>query len=192
MIGKRWQIKFCKILPIYVLCLLIPLWAKADIYVYQDKDGVMHFTNTPMHQGYRLYIKEKSDFRVYSDVNDGLIKKIAIKYDLPPALLKALIKVESDFNPSAVSESGAIGLMQLKPTTARQMGVRNPFSPQENIEGGARYLKTLLDQFQGNLPKALGAYFVGPNAILQKEEEPKVKAYIDRVLRYFEYYRRHF
>ncbi|MCD6320361.1 MAG: lytic transglycosylase domain-containing protein [Candidatus Desulfofervidaceae bacterium] len=179
-------------MSIYIICLFIPVLTKADIYIYQDENGVMHFTNTPMHQGYRLYIKEKNDFRVHLDVNDDLIKRIAIKYDLPPALLKAVIKVESDFNPDVVSESGAIGLMQLKPATAREMGVTNPFSPQENIEGGARYLKILLNQFQGNLPRALGAYFVGPNAILQKEEDTRVKAYVNRVLRYFEYYRQHF
>lgn len=191
MIGRRWQIKFCKILSIYIICLFMPVLTKADIYVYQDENGIMHFTNIPMHRGYRLYIKEKNDFRGHSDVNDDLIKRIAIKYDLPPALLKAVIKVESDFDPRVVSESGAMGLMQLKPATAREMGVTNPFLPRENIEGGARYLKRLLKKFKGNLPRALGAYFVGPNAILQKEGDVRVKAYVNRVLHYFEYYRQH-
>ncbi len=107
------------------------------------------------------------------------------KYNMEPSLINAVIKVESNWNPNAVSRSGAKGLMQLMPITAREMNVKNPFNPEENIEGGIRYLKSLLDRFNGDLSLALAAYNAGPRRIKKYGDIPPIpetQHYVKRVL----------
>jgi soluble lytic murein transglycosylase-like protein len=116
------------------------------------------------------------------------IGKAAGKYNLPTKLIKAVIKAESNFQVDAVSHTGAQGLMQLMPATAEELGVRNPFDIEENIDGGARYLRQMLDSFGGDIKVALAAYNAGPGAVEkyggQVPPYQETERYINRVLRF--------
>ncbi len=117
-----------------------------------------------------------------------LIKAAADAYQLDPELVRAVIRVESNFDPDAVSPAGAMGLMQLMPETATEMGVKNPLDPTENVFGGARYLRLILDRYSGDLVKALAAYNWGP-ANLDRSRgwvPPETERYIELVLMYYE------
>jgi soluble lytic murein transglycosylase-like protein len=125
-------------------------------------------------------------------IEDLVIEKnihaAARKYDLAPELLMGVIRAESNFEVRAVSDAGAQGLMQLMPQTARELGVDNPFDISQNIDGGARYLRKMLDKFDGDIKLALAAYNAGPGAVEkyggQIPPYPETEQYIDRVLRF--------
>ena len=176
----------------------------AGIYRYEDERGVIHFTNCPRDSKFKLYIKEgKEDvgqgtdlsIRYAKDSNyyDPLISEFSKKYQIDFALIKAMIQVESGFNPYAVSRKGAKGLMQLMPQTALRMNVLNIYNPKENIEGGVRYLKYLLSLFNNDLRLSLAAYNAGENLVYELRSIPPYREtvdYIRRVLNYYHSYKR--
>jgi soluble lytic murein transglycosylase-like protein len=115
------------------------------------------------------------------------VQKAAAKYNLPPRLLRAVIRAESNFEVAAVSRAGAKGLMQLMPATAKDMGVTDLFDIEQNIDGGAKYLRQMLDRFGGNIRKALAAYNAGPATVIKyngRVPYPETRQYVQRVLRF--------
>lgn len=113
-----------------------------------------------------------------------LVEQSAGRFQVDPELVHAIIRVESDYNPRAVSRKGAVGLMQLIPATARRFGVKNAFDPKENIEGGVNYLRYLLDLFGDDLPLSIAAYNAGENAVLRSGGIPafsETRNYVRRV-----------
>ena len=151
---------------IYFVSLILLFGASAvnaDIYKSVDENGVIHFTNLPQGDNYRKVISESTG---QSDGNFGpIIQQKSRKYDVEPSIIRALISAESNWDVHAISDKGAIGLMQLMPATARDMDINNPFDPEQNIEGGTRYLRMLLDRFNGNMELAVAAYNAGPAAV---------------------------
>lgn len=115
------------------------------------------------------------------------VQKAAAKYNLPPELIKGVIRAESNFKVKAISSVGAQGLMQLMPATAKELGVKNPFDIEQNIDGGAKYLRKMLDRFGGNVEKALAAYNAGPGTVIKyngRVPYPETRQYVKRVLRF--------
>lgn len=113
------------------------------------------------------------------------IQQAARKYELPEKLIESVIRAESNFQPDAVSPAGAQGLMQLMPATARELGVSDPFDVQQNIDGGAKYLRQMLDRFGGNLKLALAAYNAGPGTVARYDGDVpyrETRNYVRRVL----------
>jgi soluble lytic murein transglycosylase-like protein len=118
----------------------------------------------------------------------AVVDEKARLHNVDPQLVKAVIRAESNWNPDAVSPKGALGLMQLMPSTAALLGVANAFDPFDNIDGGVRYLKHLIDRFNGNLVLALAAYNAGPNLVEKKGAVPSIPetvAYVKRVMQYY-------
>ena len=188
--------------------LLMLLWlgnspASADIYRHVDANGVVHFTNAPQYtsrpntRSWSFYRKEMRAPRIPTvgqpvHAYQEIIREYARAYRLEEALVKAVIKAESNYNPQSLSNKGAQGLMQLIPETARLMKVSDPFDPAENIRGGSNYLRLMLDQFSGNLDLALAAYNAGPNAVQRHGGIPpytETRQYVQRVRQYLDQYR---
>jgi soluble lytic murein transglycosylase-like protein len=181
--------------------------ARADIYLYRDAQGALHFTNAPAARGGQLVVKEtirrapaprvlavgaggvrKAGLKGSSlTPYDSLIREIADRHEVEYALVKAVIKAESGFDRLAVSRAGAQGLMQLMPGTAAQHQVRDAFGARDNIEGGVRHLRMLLDRYGGNLPLTLAAYNAGQTTVENAGGVPAIREtreYLARVLRY--------
>jgi hypothetical protein len=160
-----------------VLCLtLLPGSATAQIYSWHDANGHLVLGNTPRPEAgqiVRSYPVPKSDTirttsqaaRDHVRMYDGLIVDHARLNDVRPDLVRAVVQVESAYNPYARSPKGATGLMQLMPATAQQFGVKNAFNPEENIRAGVAYLRELLSRYENNEELALAAYNAGPNAV---------------------------
>ncbi len=150
----------------------------SDIYRYVDKDGVVHFTNTPSSSEYVLYLRETEQFDscfVSPDTYDDLIRRAADRHNVPFSLIKAVIRVESAFNARAVSPKGARGLMQIMPVNFNALSVSDPFDPFQNITAGTRYLKQMLMRYQQQIPLALAAYNAGPDAVDRYRRIPPFK-----------------
>jgi len=174
--------------------------AVADIYKYEDRNGKLYFTDRPMKGGgYRLLwhskTRQKKSTGSRIDIASTernrrrytpLIQEIAGKVRLKPALLHAVIKAESAYDPRALSRTGARGLMQLMPDTARRYGVYDSWDPRSNLTGGATYLRDLLIMFNNDLRLALAAYNAGENAVKRFGNKippyPETEAYVVRVL----------
>ncbi len=193
MIYFRDMIKVEKIIFIIALLTFLTGWSLsfADIYKYVDENGVIHFTNTPENSQYKKIISEskpqpqsKKNVPNTADYHQIVHSKSA-KYNVEPSLVKAVIKTESNWDAAVVSQKGAMGLMQLMPSTANDMDVRNPFNPEENIEGGIRYLRYLLNKFDGDITLALAAYNAGPKTVEKFGSIPPIpetQQYVKQVL----------
>ncbi len=173
-----------------------PMTAVADIYMYTDEDGVIHFSNTPTSGKYKLYMRERKRVKkgkVRTDLYDPLIEKASKKNDVEFPLVKAIIRVESNFNPRAVSRKGARGLMQIMPQNYESLRITDPFDPGENIMGGSRYLRKMLNRFDGEVSLALAAYNAGPTQVETHKGIPpfrETRDYVKKVLKYYSIYRR--
>lgn len=194
---------------VFALGLFAPTDASADIYSYVDDQGVMHFSTRQSDPRFSLYVKSTSKqtrgqrqratpvppsdrsmerFTRY----DKWIRQAATLYQLPEELVRAVIKVESDYDPRAVSSAGAQGLMQLMPPTATRMQVRDSFDPRENIFGGTRYLRILANLFNGDLDLTIAAYNAGEGAVTRAggiPNYPETQDYVVRVRTYYAAYR---
>lgn len=174
----------------------------AEVYSYVDADGVLHFSNVPTDRRYRKVNRTTGRTGVYRST-PGVraraiprttslerwrqhIREAADKYRLPEALLLAVMAVESNFDHQALSEKGAVGLMQLMPETAKDMYVSDAWDPAQNIEGGARYLRILANQYAGDLVKTLAAYNAGPDAVRRAggavPDIPETREYVRKVV----------
>ncbi len=178
-----------------VLVLGIWLWAvasawpaEAQVYTYTDSRGVVHFSDSPVRGGnsvFRWKRRQQERATLASSTWDGTIARTARQHRVSPGLVKAVIHTESAFDPRAISPKGALGLMQLMPRTAKRLGVQDPFDPRENISGGTRYLRYLMDLYRGNLPLALAAYNAGEGAVEEHGGIPpygETRRYVRKVL----------
>ncbi len=186
--------------------------AGAAIYKYVDENGVCHYTNVPGDRRYKLanlnssprpsaysrvsssnvrslrLMKQRSRSMAPYDF-DRHIRRAARDHKVDPMLIKAIIKAESDFNPNAISSQGAQGLMQLMPGTARELQVSDPFDAGQNIYGGTRYIRKLLDSYQGNVRLSLAAYNAGPGRVKKTIPRiPETVAYVSKVMRFYHHY----
>jgi soluble lytic murein transglycosylase len=178
--------------------------ARAGLWVFEDARGVIHVRDYRAHDGYKLY-KPSAPAKIppeayretlkAPDVFDGAIAHATREHGLSPGLVKAVVHVESAFNPKAVSRAGALGLMQLMPDTARSLGVDDPFNPWHNIEGGTRYLRYLMRKNRGDVELALAAYNAGQRAVEKHRGVPpfpETRQFVKRVMSLSHAYDRHF
>jgi hypothetical protein len=178
-----------------ILLLLIGVTAHAEMYESVTDDGTALYSNIAR-SGSKVVMKEKASVIIYNHMtlqnkSNGIrefhrvAEEKALKHNVDPKLVRAVISAESNWNPHAVSPKGAVGMMQLMPKTARDMGVDNPLNADENIEGGVKYLKYLLDKFRGNLALTLAAYNAGP-ALVSKvggvPSIPETVSYVRQVM----------
>jgi soluble lytic murein transglycosylase-like protein len=190
---------------------LAPTYASADVYSYIDGDGVLHLTNVPPRGPsagrYKVIMRDPperaprpgvvavmardSDPRRFTRY-DQHIAEASRLYAIPEALIRAVVQVESNYDPRVVSHCGAQGLMQLMPVTGRRMGVRDPFDPRQNILGGTRYLRYLANLFRGDLVLTIAGYHAGENAVIRYRGVPPYETtqrYVPAVLRNYYRYR---
>jgi soluble lytic murein transglycosylase len=182
-----------------------PAQAGGAVYRYIDDEGIVHFSNLPVDKRFKRMKTQAEQSGLSITPNgrsvapqeryyDRMIARHALRNRVQPALVKAVIAAESNFEPFAVSRVGAQGLMQLMPATAEALGIRTPFLADDNIDGGSRYLRMMLDRY-GDVTRALAAYNAGPRAVDRYNGVPPYKetqAYVKRVLKYYRHYRSDF
>jgi soluble lytic murein transglycosylase-like protein len=186
--------------PALMLCLTSSL-AHADIYRYTDHEGVIHFSNVTKRgqlvarhnqaSGAARGVREAPPERTPAHY-DSYIREAARLYQIPEALVRAVIRVESNFDPRAVSHANAQGLMQLIPATAERMLVSDPFDARQNVLGGTRYLRVLANLFNGNLQLTLAAYNAGEGAVIRYRGIPpfeETQMYVTKVMQFYNLYR---
>lgn len=191
------RIIFCGFALLLITGLGLP--ASADIYKYEDEAGVLHFTDAPTDKRFKVFMRDlkkdkqlRTSFRLAGCARnpeefEPIINECAIKYGVDKSLVKAVIHAESGYNPTAVSPKGAQGLMQLMPKTAQGLKVANSLDPSDNIHGGVRYLRFLLDTFKGDETLALAAYNSGLNKVAKYRGVPpyaETRNYVTKVLSY--------
>ncbi len=178
---------------IFFFSLFIATAAAADIFKYTDENGVICYTDAPFGKKTEKVRAQKNtnangNVTVVSSDYGPYVQKAALKYEIEPELIHAVIRTESNGNHRAISKKGAMGLMQLMPSTANDLNVGNPFNPEENIEGGTKYLRYLLEKFNGNLTLALAAYNSGPKTVEKYGNVPPIsetRQYVNRVFSYY-------
>lgn len=187
---------------IFFCVFLVPCSARGDIYRYVDEDDIVHFTDAPTDKRFKVFMRDlkkdkelRTKLKYASSVNpaefEQLIKTCSEKYGVNPSLVKAVIHAESGYNPNAVSSKGASGLMQLMPGTAKSLKVADRFNPKDNVEGGVKYLRFLLDTFRGDVSLAVAAYNAGLNKVAKYGGIPpynETRTYVNRVLSYMKSY----
>jgi len=188
------------ILIVMSFLLLTVAGADADIYKFVSPDGSISFTNVPTDKGGKIVLREpkrdsntkssglQSRWSAHNESFRAIASEKALKYNLDPQLVKAVIKAESNWNPNAISPKGARGLMQLMPSTAYELGVFNSFDPEDNIDGGTRYLRYLLSRFNGDLSLALAAYNAGPARVEKAQSIPAIPETVQYVRRVMSLY----
>jgi len=185
---------------VFILSFLLwPVVSGADIYRFVDREGVIHYSNIQPDEKFTLYLREgpKAAPRAPASAYPGggwmtgYVDRVSRANALPPALVHAIIKAESNGQRNAVSRKGAKGVMQLMPFTSKRLRVADPFDPIENIEGGIRYIKELLVAFEGNLTNTVAAYNAGPAAVRKYGGVPpyqETRIYVRRVMDLYRQY----
>jgi soluble lytic murein transglycosylase-like protein len=178
-----------RVICIFFIFLMISINASADMYQTTSDDGSVIYSNQPA-AGSRTIIKDEKPARKSISNNHrsgsnyhSIVDEKSRKHNVDPKLVKAVISAESGWNPMAISPKGAVGIMQLMPKTASDMGVGNRFNPEQNIEGGVKYLRFLLDKFNGNMTLTLAAYNAGPARVERVKGVPSIPETINYVKR---------
>jgi soluble lytic murein transglycosylase-like protein len=187
-------------IAVILLTLFISNEVVADIYKYTDNDGRVYYTDEPRNSLYKRIIKSKAlsysskiytgKVNAFSGANKkrftDLIEQAAYRHQVDAKLVHAVIQTESAYNSTAQSPKGAVGLMQLMPDTARRFGVTDRNDPDQNVDGGTRYLKHLINLFNPNLDLAVAAYNAGENAVIRYNNSippyPETQNYVKQVL----------
>ncbi len=169
------------------------VFAADGFYSFRDKNGVLHFSNFYSNSRFKSMNRRKQrEGHLSPEKINMIIHSTSRRHAIDPKLVKAIIKVESDFDPKALSRAGAQGLMQLMPETSRDLDVSDPYNPHESIEGGVRHLRSLLDYFKNDVKLALAAYNAGKTTVLRYKGIPPYKEtrnYVKKVLAYYHQYR---